>query len=103
MSDIKESYGDLVTTMRALGAALIPATAARYEAPPNGSSQTPSIGGIRNPTLDIVSDPRRSALSDEVSKTDTALRQARAILAPHINTLQHAVARWEGQEGPPAL
>lgn len=100
MSTVKESYGDLVDVMRALGAALIPATAAQYQAPPNGGAAPADSKGVRNPTLDIVTDPRRSALSDEVSATATALRQARAILTPHIPALQQAIARWEGQEGP---
>jgi hypothetical protein len=102
VSSIKESYGDLVTTMKELGAALIPATAVQYEAPPNGAASALSVGGVRNPTLDIVSDPRRSALSNEVAATDIALRQARALLGPHIDALQQATARWEGQEGPTA-
>ena len=100
MSNVRESYGDLVKTMKDLGAALIPATAVQYEAPPNGAAQTLSVGGVRNPTLDIVSDPRRSALSDEVAATATALRQARAILGPRVTALQQATARWEGLEGP---
>ncbi len=100
MSTVKEAYADLVGTMKELGAILGPATAVQYEAPPVGKQI--SSGSVRNPTLDIVTDPRRSALSDEISATASALRQARAILAPHVPALQQAVARWEGQEGPTA-
>ena len=103
MSNVKESYTDIVGTLRSLGSALIPATAAQYEAPPSGRTTGTDSKGVKNPTLDIVSDPRRSALSDEVAATDVALRHARAILSPHIDALQQAVARWEGQEGPAAL
>lgn len=97
MSTVKDSYADLVGIMKELGAILGPATAVQYEAPPVG--KLVSSGSVRNPTLDIVADPRRSALSDEISATSAALRQARAILAPHAPALRQAVARWEGQEG----
>ena len=105
MSTAKETYHDLIVTMRGLGAALIPATAAQYEAPPqSGASREKNEKGIKNPTLEIVLDQRRSALSDQISATATALRQANAILAPHVTLLQQAVARWEGSpEGLPAL
>lgn len=104
LSDVKEAYRDLVDTLRDLGAALIPARAAQFEAPPRGSRGKESVSesrGVRNPTLDIVMDPRRSALSDRISDADTALRLARQTLAPHATALQQAVARWEGQEGTP--
>ena len=100
MSPIQESYNEQVTTMRALGTALIPAVAARYDAPPTGRSSPTDSRGIRNPTLDIVTDPRRMAVSDAISAAETALRLATATLRPHIDTLRQAVARWEGQEGP---
>lgn len=48
--------------------------------------------------MDTVLDPRRLALSDEIGATAKALRQARALLYPHIDALRLAVARWEGQE-----
>lgn len=99
MSTVKDSFGDLVEIMRALGGALIPATAAQYQAPPSGPASSPNDKGVKNPTLDIVTDPRRAALSDAVHAADIALRQARSILAPHAPALQQAVARWEGQEG----
>lgn len=102
MSAIQESYTDLVATMKDLGAALIPATAAQYEAPPRTHVSKESVSeskGIKNPTLDIVMDPRRMGLSDEIAATAAALRQARALLDPHRELLRQAVARWEGQEG----
>lgn len=104
MSTIHDTYGDLVQTMRELGRELIPANAARYEAPPqSGASKEKNDKGVKNPTLEIVLDPRRQAVSDEIDATASALRQARALLAPHIPALRAAVARWEGRsEGPTA-
>lgn len=98
---VQESYMKLVATMRELGAALIPATAAQYEAPPRARSASESVSGskaIPNPTLDTVLDPRRSRLSDEIGKTSAALRQAERLLFPRTHELRRAVARWEGQE-----
>jgi hypothetical protein len=102
VTNVKESYQDLVETMRALGSALIPATAAQYDAPPRMRPSKDSVSeskGVRNPTLEIVLDPRRLGLSEEIDATATALRQARALLNPHVHALQTAVARWEGSEG----
>lgn len=99
---IQQSYTDLVEVMRGIGAALIPANAARYEAPPRARKTKEAVSeskGIPNPTLDVVLDARRSALSDEITSTARTLRHATALLKPHINELRRAVARWEGQEG----
>ncbi len=104
--DVKENYQALVEIMRELGSALIPATAAQYEAPPRSRSSKESVAeskGISNPTVDIVMDARRLALSGEIGSTATDLAKARALLAPHVNALRLAVARWEGQEGPVEL
>lgn len=105
MRTARESFAQLVDTMRDLGAALGPATAVQYEAPPRSRASKDSVSesrGIRNPTLDTVLDPRRLAVSEEIAATALALRQARALLDPHRETLRLAVARWEGQEGPTA-
>jgi hypothetical protein len=99
---VQESYSDLVASMRDLGKALIPATAAQYDAPPRARSTKEAVSeskGIRNPTLETVLDARRLALSDEIGATATALRQARALLDPHRAALRQAVAVWEDQEG----
>lgn len=97
MSTVKESYADLVQTMRELGTALIPARAAQYEAPPqSGATREKNDRGVKNPTLEIVLDPRRLALSEEIDATAAALRQARSVLAPHVPALRLAVSRWEG-------
>lgn len=104
MSTVQQSFTDLVLTLRQLGAALIPATAAQYQPPPRGRKAKESVSeskGISNPTLDTVLDPRRMALSDEVARADLALRSADAKLRPLISALHDAVARWEGQEGTP--
>lgn len=89
----QSAYTDLVTTMRGLGAVLGPAVAARYEAPPAGPS-----GAGKNPTLDIVLDPRRLALSEAVSAAEQDLRRATRLLGPHMTHLREALARWEGAE-----
>ena len=97
MSTVHESYNDLCQTLRDLGAALIPAVAAQYEAPPqSGASKEKNDKGIKNPTLEIVLDPRRDAVSTEIGSTASAIRQATALLAPHVPALRSAVARWEG-------
>lgn len=99
---IQESYTDVVQKLRDLGDALIPATAAQFEAPPRASVAKEPVSeskGIPNPTFDITSDPRRWELSREIDLTAQALRQASATLGPHIYALRRAVARWEGYEG----
>ena len=99
---IQESYTDLVQTLRDLGSALIPATAAQFEAPPRARVAKEAVSeskGIPNPTFDTTSDPRRWALSEEIASTTQALRQATALLGPHCTALRRAVARWEGLEG----
>lgn len=102
MSTINDAYGDLVVTMRELGRELIPATAAQYQAPPQSTASKQSNDrGVKNPTLEIVLDPRRQAVSSAIDATAAAIRQARALLTPHVPALRAAVARWEGvPEGP---
>lgn len=103
-SPIHESYGELVQILRELGRELIPATAAQYEAPPaSGASREKNDKGVKNPTLEIVLDPRREAVSAAIRDVDNSLRHARNLLAPHVSALQSAVGRWEGRsEGPTA-
>lgn len=98
MPDIRVSYKEVVTHLRELGNVLRPALTAQYEAPP-GSVIVPTAGGIKNPTLEIVSDDRRMALSDEINAVDRTLRQVAAMLEPHYTDLSRALARWEGHEG----
>ncbi len=102
MSTIHDAYADLVQTMRHLGRELEPAVAARYDAPPaSGATKQKSDKGVTNPTLEIVLDARRSAVSEEIDATASALRQATALLAPHVSALRSAVARWEGRPDVP--
>jgi hypothetical protein len=97
VTDIKQEYGDLVDVLRDLGRAIIPARAAQYEAPPqSAAAKEKNDRGVRNPTLEIVLDERRSAVSTEITATAAALRQARVLLTPHPDALRAAVARWEG-------
>jgi hypothetical protein len=97
VSEIQEAFDDLVTIIRELGAALIPACAAQYQAPPGFHAS--SSDGPSNPTLDITIDDRRLAVSSEIGATAASLRLARLQLSPHVTNLHRAVARWEGQEG----
>lgn len=92
--DVQTAYTELVMTLRDLGAALRPAVSARFTAPPGvvGASD-----GVRNPTLDIVSDPRRLALSEEVTRTARAMTSAARQLQAHTQVLATALTRWEGE------
>lgn len=103
MSTVQESYMDLVHVMRGLGPALSAATAVQYEAPPqSGASKEKNDKGVKNPTLEIVLDPRRMAVSQAITEASAALRQATATLQPHLPALRASVARWEGTpEGTP--
>lgn len=99
MSTVGNHYLELVDTVQALSRALRPALAARYESPPQSRGSSDSVSetrGIPNPTLDIVMDPRRLSLSDEIRKTSTAIRQANALLEAHTKDLNSALDRWEG-------
>ena len=97
MSTVQENYTDLITLLRELGPALSAATAVQYEAPPqSGSVKAKNDKGVKNPTLEIVLDPRRMAVSQSITDAAAALRQATATLAPHVPTLRSSVARWEG-------
>lgn len=94
--DAQSAYAEIVMTLRDLGAALRPAVAAQYDAPPSG---TGAREGIPNPTLDIVSDPRRLELSDEVRRTTLAMVATARQLAGHATALRSALAQWEGEQG----
>ncbi len=97
MSTVQESYTDLITVLRELGPALSAATAVQYEAPPqSGSVKEKNDKGVKNPTLEIVLDPRRMAVSGSISDAAAAIRQATSILSPHVPALRASVARWEG-------
>lgn len=97
MSDIRTSYGEVVTHLRELGGLLPAALDAQFQSPP-GSNAAPS-SGPKNPTLETVMDDRRLALSSEISAIDRTLRQVAAQLEPHYTRLSRALARWEGYEG----
>ena len=96
MTTVQNDYTRLVQTLRGIGEALAPAVEARYDAPPSGAAH--GGGQVPNPTLDIVLDPRRMALSAEVDKVSIALRRATATLEPRIKALTTATRRWEGQK-----
>lgn len=103
MPEIQDNYAALVTLLRDLGEALRPAVAAMYDAPPRrrvSADPVSTSNGVPNPTLDVVMDPRRAAVSDAVSRSCSALRQARLLLDSHPEALRKATARWEGQDDP---
>lgn len=97
MSDIRESYAAHVHAVRDLGAVLSYAVEARFQPPPLGAAK--GGGLVANPTLDIVLDPRRLDLSDEVRRTDAELRRATASINEKTTSLKAAVERWEGSRG----
>lgn len=94
---VQEAYTRTVLALRDVGDALRPAVAVQYEAPP-GFVAPPAPNGIPNPTLDIVADPRRLALSEEIKKTTDDLRRFAPLIAHHAERLRRATARWEGRE-----
>lgn len=106
MTDIRDNYTALVNDVRSLieetqrlGAALIPATAAQYEAPPGSVSARGVEGemtGISNPTLDTVLDGRRMGLSEEIARTSVTLSRVSAGLSARTAALRAATDRWEG-------
>lgn len=101
MTEIQKQYTAAVEALRALGAALIPATAAQYLPPPGTVSSRGTTGemtGISNPTLDTVLDGRRMGLSDEVAKTAQKLSKVAADLSARTAALRTATDRWEGVE-----
>lgn len=89
----ESAYRDLVITLRELGRVLGPAVEARYDSPGSVASD-----GVPNPTLDVVIDPRRWALSDEVTKATYALRLADLNLTRRLAALDAALSAWEGEE-----
>jgi len=106
MTDVRDSYTALVSEVRELilqtqrlGAALIPATAAQYEAPPGtvaAKGKTGEMTGISNPTLDTVLDGRRMGLSEEVTRTSQTLSRVASDLSARTAALRAATDRWEG-------
>lgn len=92
--DAQRAYAEIVTTLRDLGSILGPCVAAQYDAPPGGVGVSE---GVANPTLDIVADPRRLALSEEVNRTIRSMVSAASQLSQHTQTLHAALARWEGE------
>jgi len=93
---IESAYAAAVLALRELGKALPPAIAARYEAPPGCLSSTGSPVGVPNPTLDITLDPRRRAVSDEVTGVTFELTRYAQGLAGASARLRTVTARWDG-------
>ncbi len=100
---IQEAYSDLVEAVRSLGAVLRPAVDARYEAPPGvgGASADAASHGIPNPTLAIVIDPRRAALSDEIACVVSDLQPMTQRIRNRTENVSRALASWEGQDTAP--
>lgn len=92
---VRESYADLIDTLKSLEKVLGPAVAAQFSPPPGGTGD-PAPNGIPNPTLDTVIDPRRDNLSEEIRRTAEALTRAALTIKPQVPALGAALARWEG-------
>ena len=95
MTPIETAFNDHATALRALGASLGAAASVRYEAPPGMASQ--GSRGIPNPTLDIVLDARRSAVSDEMTRAAFVLWKATEDVKALTAKIDTAVARWQGE------
>ena len=91
MSDtIQSAYTEHVLAIRSLGEILTDAVAARYETPPGGARSSTDT------TADIVLDPSRWALSQEVAVTADALRVATLTIRAHERALSAALDAWSG-------
>ncbi|WP_442913225.1 DUF7169 domain-containing protein [Kribbella sp. CA-293567] len=97
-STLRNSYSELISSLRDLEKVLGPATAAQYSPPPGGTGEL-APNGIPNPTLDTVIDPRRMALSDAVKACAATLRESSRLLNQETEALSAALTRWEGHEG----
>lgn len=91
----ENAFNDLCNTLRRLQEVLPAAIAVRYEAPAGAHR---AGDHVPNPTLDAVLDPRRWALSEQVSKVAFQLRVADVQLTTTLNDLDRALAEWEGQK-----
>lgn len=94
-SPAETAFNEHAAALRRLGASLGTASSIRYEASP-GMARTSSADGIPNPTLDIVLDQRRSAVSDEVTRAAFDLWRATEIVNALTERLDTAIERWQG-------
>lgn len=89
------AFSATVTALRALGAALGPAVDVRFEAPP-GFRAVPNRDGVLNPTLDLVTDPRRVELGRAITAAHRDLVGMAHALRLRTEDLRGALAAWEG-------
>lgn len=95
----QEAFNEHAEALRRLGAALTTASSIRYEAAP-GSSPSHSRGGIPNPTLDIVMEPRRSEVGAAITRATLALWPMTAAVNDSTEALYAAIAAWQGEPTP---
>lgn len=88
------AFNELAAALRALGSSLESAVSIRYEPSPG---MVRSGEGPANPTLDTVLDPRRSAVSAEVTRTTVKLWHMTREVNQLTEQLTSAVLRWEGE------
>ena len=91
----QEAFTAHADALRALGKALEAAAAVRWE--PSPVSPPVGGGGISNPTLDTVLDPRRLGVSEEITRTTIALWPLTEKVTHMTDALTAAVSRWEGE------
>lgn len=91
----QDAFNEHAAALRALGEALSRASSIRYlAAPGTGSSHHP--GGIPNPTLDIVLEPRRAEVGAAITRATIALWPMTGTVLEHVAALDEATAAWSG-------
>jgi len=88
------AFNELAAALRAVGSALEAAVSVRYEPSPG---MVRSGDGPANPTLDTVLDPRRAAVSAEVTRATVQLWAMTRDAVTLERLLTSAVLAWEGE------
>lgn len=103
MTTLRSDYLAACAALKALSTAVVESADAAFEPPPGmvvSKGETGSnVADVSNPTLDTVLDPRRLALSEEVTLTSYALRELTVTITARTRALDRALARWAGETG----
>lgn len=97
--DLRASYVEACAALKALANLVVAADDAQHEPPPGavyGKGTEGDMAGIGNPTLDVVLDPRRAGLADEVRELDEYLRVSTLSMRARAARLEAALDRWQG-------
>lgn len=89
------AFNDHAAALRALGDSLRTAAEIRYLPAPGAAGI--GGGGIPNPTLDTVLEPRRAEVSAEMTRTAIGLWKATEEVKAMTARITLAVARWHGE------